>query len=155
MSAACRRFPRCGPRPETPFRTAPRSVLDRLESSQHDPPLMSSPKTVRAHIALYLLIACGAFGCEEKKKPPAPRDTFMWSWLERGHTNVPDGNGVALALWRRWVDEIRLADSAAREFKGDEERKHLQRAADYELAARIYYETGKYPPGFDADLSTK
>jgi hypothetical protein len=62
---------------------------------------------------------------------------------------------VALALLDRFDKECVIQAKA--EFDGDSSnaREHAQRAADYLMAAKVFYSTGKYPPGFDSDLATK
>ena len=71
-----------------------------------------------------------------------------WSYQNTNHD-------VAMALLERSDTEFEIQAKA--EFDGDAKnaRDHAQRAADYLMAAKVFYSTGKYPPGFDSDLATK
>ena len=62
---------------------------------------------------------------------------------------------VYRALIERANSEAWLAHEAWCDLDDDRSRKHQQRANDYKLAADIFCQTGKFPPGFDADLATK
>jgi hypothetical protein len=62
---------------------------------------------------------------------------------------------VYRALIERANSEAWLAHNAWCDLDDDRSRKHQQRANDYKLAADIFCQTGKFPPGFDADLATK
>jgi hypothetical protein len=131
-------------------------ALDHRMPPQH-PVAMPLFRKIYLPLAICLTSTGLVLGCEEKKSPPRVHRKDDWnSWFKAEYSRATDdGFDVARALrWRAW-QEIELANLAAQDYAGEEERKHLQRAADFELAAATYFKTGKYPPGFDADLATK
>ena len=89
-------------------------------------------------------------------RPPDRTDeNQQFRYYLEGYGTGNERGAVAEALLDREQAERVLEARAL--FDGDpaDARKHGQRAADYMMAAKIYVKTGKYPPGFDADLATK
>ena len=85
-----------------------------------------------------------------------PRLSYESTSLRNRWSYGPQTNrDVAMALLERSDTELEIQAKA--EFDGDAKnaREHAQRAADYLMAAKVFYSTGKYPPGFDSDLATK